>query len=124
RAESNRVRNSSCKSCALALQGRTGIGNRPFDSWGITRIGEKVLREFLSRRRPCAIATALPFPRPRLVSWTLTRTYRIALLACDNFHSQNEGGASGRVLRLRCYAPLRLSDRVGEHLLTFKEIPE
>src|SRR5437867_11987536 len=31
----------------------------------------------------------------------------------DNLHSKNESGASGRVLRLRCYAPLRLGDRVG-----------
>src|SRR5207249_11428570 len=72
RAESNRVRKSSCKSCDLALQGRTGIGNRPFDSWGITRIVEKVLREFLSRRtittvwdgsRFCGRAL-LPLPSP------------------------------------------------------------
>src|SRR3989442_5162976 len=28
--------------------------------------------------------------------------------AADNLHSKNESGASGRVLRLRCYAPLRL----------------
>src|SRR5436309_14357671 len=37
--------------------------------------------------------------------------------ARDNLHSKNESGASGRVLRLRCSAPLRLGDRVGGHLL-------
>src|SRR6266513_5928305 len=39
--------------------------------------------------------------------------------AADNLHKQNESGASGRVLRLRCYAPLHLGDRESRRASTY-----